>query len=811
MPRANQIKHAPARLHTSANHSARCALTPALSRVRDRGQVKLLPLGALAAGFGLFNPGVMAQTAAAPTALAASGVAVPQTTMAPISVKAKAETDANSVRATTTTIGKGNQELRDIPQSVTVVTEKLIIDRRIDTLKEALHQTAGVTFQAAEGGEEDVRLRGFSLATSGDIYVDSLRDPAFYERDTFSYDRIELMRGSASMLFGRGSTGGVVNQVQKQAFLGQAGEISTTFGTGNHLRITADFNRKTSESAGLRVNAMVTNADNHGNKIDKQGLAVNYRLGIGSDDEVTVSGYTLENRNGINYGLPWLRASSSQTSANPSGIFKNLDPKVIYAAASDYNNGSATYGTLGHTHRFGDGGELKSALRQGRYDRDMRASTIRFCQRTVNATTGVVSNPDCPTAIVAADTVNNQTKLVRGTNNKIQNMDTTYGQSDYSKQYNWLGLKNEVLAGVDLAHEVFNGFTTVLPTGVTLNKNTVRTTLGTPNDGTGFVDESLRITRQQAGFDAKAIGVYAQDLVQVAPSWKILGGLRYDYFKGNYKLYQTSTALVGGVAPPPLGTETTSRGRADGLWSKRFGVLFQPSDSASYHFSYGTSFNTSGDTYQYDLPGSNTAPEGSRNIELGAKLDWAEGRFSTRVAVFHATKTNERNRDSPAGTPLVDYLLSGERHAAGAELDLAGRITPAWEVYGSYAWIPSAKIDKGNADGTALTGEQVGQRPSMTPRHSGTVWTTYQLTPTFRLGAGLNARSAQTPNRNPAGVVAPKFVTGDLLLEYTHSQAVAVKLNVLNVTNAFYADSLYTGHYIQGAARSVQLTMTAKF
>src|SRR5262249_1148937 len=149
-----------------------------------------------------------------------------ETTMQPIAVKAKAETDANSVRASTSTIGKGEQELRDIPQSVTVVTEKLIEDRRVDTLKQALHQTAGITFQAAEGGEEDIRLRGFSLATSGDIYVDGLRDPAFYDRDTFSYDRIELLRGSASMLFGRGSTGGVVNQVQKQAFLANATEIN---------------------------------------------------------------------------------------------------------------------------------------------------------------------------------------------------------------------------------------------------------------------------------------------------------------------------------------------------------------------------------------------------------------------------------------------------------------------------------------------------------------------------------------------------------------------------------------------------------
>src|SRR4029079_18681390 len=99
-------------------------------------------------------------------------------TLKTISIKAKVETDQNSVRATTSTIGRGNQELRDIPQSVTVVTEKLMEDRRVDTVKEALHYTAGISFQAAEGGEEDIRLRGFSLTSSGDIYIDGVRDPA---------------------------------------------------------------------------------------------------------------------------------------------------------------------------------------------------------------------------------------------------------------------------------------------------------------------------------------------------------------------------------------------------------------------------------------------------------------------------------------------------------------------------------------------------------------------------------------------------------------------------------------------------------
>ncbi|MEO7008149.1 MAG: TonB-dependent receptor, partial [Caldimonas sp.] len=526
---------------------------------RPSGAPRLLPLGALAAGFGLFNVSALAQLPSPPSAPASAPDAAPAkdgAVLKPISVKARAETDQNSVRATTSSVGKGVQDLRDIPQSVTIVTEKLIEDRKIDTLKEALHQTAGITFQAAEGGEEDIRLRGFSLAASGDIYVDGVRDPAFYERDTFSFDRIELLRGSASMLFGRGSTGGVVNQVNKRPVLADVSEVTATAGSGSYLRGTGDFNLKLGETSALRINTMLTNADNYGNKIDKYGIAPTLRWGIGSADEFTLGAYYLNNHNGINYGIPWLRVNAS--SSNPSGL-TDVDPKNYYGAASDYNAGSAQYLTFDHVHRFAGGARLHTIVRNGYYDRDQRASTIRYCVRTVNAQTGVVNNPDCPSVPPTQSTIDGSTLLTRGTNNKVQNLHTTYVQSDYSESFDGFGLRHEVLGGVDLAHETFQGFNvSALPPGVVLDKNSPRATLGNPNDGT-WVDESLRIRRLAADFDAKALGIYAQDLLQIAPHWKLLGGLRWDRFEGRYRSYATAASATA----PVLGAETANRSRTD--------------------------------------------------------------------------------------------------------------------------------------------------------------------------------------------------------------------------------------------------------
>ncbi len=785
--------------------NARGATTPGQAPVTSQ---RLLPLGALAAGFGLLNSGAWAQTAPeapAPAASAASAPAArPETTMQPISVKAKAESDATSLRAGTTGVAKGSQDIMDVPQAVTIITERLMNDRQVDTLNEALHLMGGISFLAAEGGEQDIRLRGFSI--SGDIYADTIHDPGFYDRDVFGFERIELLRGSASMLFGRGSTGGVVNQVSKQAFLDDANIINITAGNDGFLRFVGDFNYQTGETSAIRVNLMRNTADNNGNFIDKEGAAVNYRWGIGTDDEFVAGLYYLHNNNGMNYGLPWARVSSAQETSNPSVMIPGLNPSnVYYGAPSDYNAGGASYGTLSWLHRFNDGGALRSTFRYGTYDRDQRASTIRFCQQSTNSS-GMVNNPDCPTTPQGLDTISDATLLNRGTNNKVQDMNSGYLQFDYTNRFNWFGTSNEVLAGLDLANEDFSGFAMITPPGVTLDKNSPRTTLGTPDNGYGWVDESLRIKRQQAAFEARAVGVFAQDLIQVADFWKVLVGLRYDYFKGDYQTYQTADG--GEVAP---GTLTADRGRSDGEWSERFGVLYQPTQSMTYYFSYGTSFNTSGDTYAYDLPGSNTPPESSRNIELGAKLDLFNNLLSTRLSIFNSTKFHERNRDSPNGTPIEDYLLSGRRHATGIDIDIAGRITPKWDIFVSYTWIPDAEIDAGNPDGSAISGERVGQRPSLTPRNSGSVWTTYQVLPQLRLGAGITARSSQTPNRNPPGVVAPSFVTGDVMAEYNFSDRIGFMFNVTNVTNTYYADSLYTGHYIVGAPRTITGTLTMRF
>ncbi|WP_243855479.1 TonB-dependent siderophore receptor [Aquabacterium sp. A08] len=730
----------------------------------------LLPLGAMLLA-GSLN--ALAQTA--PTAEATLSTVTVKEQAEPEEVKAK-----NTLRATESTIGKGKQALRDIPQTVTVMTERLLDDRNLDDFREVLKTTAGVTFMAGETGEEDIRLRGFSLGQAGDIYVDGLRDAPLIERDTFNQDRIEILKGSASMLFGKGSTGGVVNQVSKQPFLMDQHEIDVTLGSGREVRVTGDFNLQTGPDAALRINALAHDADHHGATVHKQGIAPTYRWGIGLRDEFSVGLYHLDTDGTPLYNHPWYTSDGV--------IIPTLPAKNYYGLASDYLKTQSTYATLGHIHRFGADTQLKTTLRHGSYERDLVASVVRFGQTNGAATN--LSNP-----------YNSSTPITRTPKGRIGFSDFTQLQSDLSTRFEAAGIKHELIAGVDLSLEDAqrNNSYAEAASGLT-------TTVGTPNDGA--VNPNGRPPLVLNTFKTQNLGVYAQDTMALNERVKLIAGLRLDHFKSAYRA-------------PANGSNPEGRFEiSDTLLSPRFGVLYQPNERQSYYASVGTSYNTSGDTYQFALGAfvpnattgaistnqriANTPPEKSRNFEIGGKFEVFDQKATLGVALFHSEKYNERNTDEPTAD---SYLLSGKRHATGMEFNFAGRLTPKWELFYNHTWIPTAKIDNGTTTGNA---QREGDRPALTPKHSASLWTTYRVAPLWRLGLGLNHRGKQSPEGNRT-LVAQAFTTVDAMAEYTVNEHTSVKLNVTNLTDKLYADSLYRGFYAPGAARAVQVSLKHLF
>ena len=681
-------------------------------------------------------------------------------TLAPVVVTGARERDQQTYQSGITSSGKVPVLAKDIPQSLTVVSEKLLHDQGKDSFKTALENVIGITFEAGEGGRvgDNIRLRGFSAA--GDIYQDGMRDIAQYNRDTFHVERIEVLRGAASMLFGRGSTGGIVNQVSKQPRLMTEHEVSATVGTQGYQRYQGDFNFKLDDDAALRINAMSTDANGRGDKASastqRQGLAIDYRLGVGTANEFQFSYYHLDYNDKPDWGISWLNNRPAPAPTN----------RYWYGLDSDFQKDQADAVTLTHIHRWNDGSRLKSSVRDGYYTRSMWATQSSFASGTT------------------ADNFGPSTVVNRRTNAKAGEEHHTFLQTDYLTSTRWLGLKNNILIGAEYAIE--NSSRSTYPYLLTTK---APTTVSNP-DSTAI---SGNLTQQVATqFKATTLGLYLQDTLDLTPQWKLVGGLRIDNFTGDYDRSGQSLASLS---------------RTDTLMSKRLGLMYQPTDEVSYYAAYGTSFNTSGDLYQYDPQSANTPAESSRNIEIGAKWELYEGDLSLRTALARTDKYNERNTDIDTATN--SYLLSGKRHTDALEFEVAGRINPQWDVFAGLGFL-RAVIDQA---GSNVAGQaEVGQNPGLSPSRQATLFTTYRINPTWRIGGGMTAVSQNKPANSVTSLNrAPGYVKADALVEYRINQSNAIKFNIDNLFDKVYYNTLYRGFAAPGLARSVHVTLTSKF
>ena len=724
---------------------AHSSQTPAPERV-------LLPLGALMLAASVSS---WAQT---PVAETKDGK-----TLTPVTVTGTRDRASQSYQSGVTTVGKMPLAAKDIPQSLTIVNEKLIHDQGKENLKSALENVVGITFEAAEGGRvgDNIRLRGFSAA--GDIYMDGMRDTAQYNRDTFNIDRLEVLRGAASMLFGRGSTGGVINQVSKQPRLMNQNEVNATIGTQGYQRFQADFNFKVADDAAFRINAMTTDGKGRGDiagaQTHRRGLALDYRWGMGTSDEFQVSYYHLHYNDRPDWGFAWLNGRPAPSPTN----------KYWYGLDSDFQNDKADSLTFSHSHRWDDGSTLKTAVRDGYYARSMWATQSGFAAGTT------IFNLN-PTTIVN-----------RRTNAKSGDEHHTFFQTDYITSAQWFGLKNSVLVGGEYAKE--NSGRSTYPNIIATKAPTI---LGNPNSA-GL--SSNLVDRFATRFKATTLGLYAQDTIDLTPQWKLVGGLRLDRFSGDYD-------RSGNAFP-----NNTSLSRTDNLLSKRLGLMYQPTQAVSYYAAYGTSFNTSGDLYQFDPQTANTPPESSRNLEIGAKWELYDGDLSLRTALARTDKYNERNTDIDTATNA--FLLSGQRHTDALEFEVAGRINPQWDVFAGIGFL-RAVIDKSGSNAAGLA--EVGQNPGLSPTRQANLFTTYRLGDRWRIGGGVTAMSQNKPaNSVTSANRAPGYARVDALLEYTINQDNSVKLNIDNLFDKVYFNSLYRGFAAPGPERSVRVTLTSKF
>ncbi|WP_292980940.1 TonB-dependent receptor [Nitrosomonas sp.] len=722
-------------------------------------QKPLLPLGAALMASGLSI-----------SAFAAEGSESSKAAVLPtIKVEANAEVEKDGYRATTTRVGKTLQDPHDIPQAVTTVTNQLMEDQQVSSLKDALRNVAGLTFNAAEGGRagDNMMLRGFY--TFGDMYLDGIRDTAQYNRETFNLEQIDVLRGAGAMLFGRGQAGGVINQVSKVPHLGDKGKITGSVGMYGYYEMTGDFNKQITDTIAIRFNGMKRAEDgwrknpaaNDRPGLDRDGFAISAGIGLNTANEFILSHI----RTTVN-DKPDIGVSFDPATRKPQERFP---AKYYWGTNNNFDKGTTNITTASFTHRFSPRSEWRTQLRYADYERSYWAKTPNL------------NNPPSALAVTG------------GNITRVMDYETLTIQSDYNQRFKLLGMNHEFLAGAEYLYE--DSFRHSL-------QNFGGTTNATPPL---FRPYKTNQAGNPVEFDSHSYAFYAQDTIEFIPKWKVTLGGRRDQMKAKYS----------SLTSPKLNY---------GEWSLRGALSYHFSDQSHFYIAYSDSFSPTADLYQLTV--APLPPERSQVKEIGAKWLLFDGDLALRAALYRADKQWERNTDLES----TASVLTRKRRTDGIELELAGRITSNWEVFSGLALMDSeirkVAINANPATGilTSANPGYEGQRSRNTPPFTFNLWTTYKLPYGWKVGGGVEVKGKRY-GYNPSGTgpiptlpsetefhpnTAPAFMRWDAMVAYEQPKW-AVRLNVQNVFNKLYYDSIYdNGGFLTPAMRR-RAIMTAEY
>jgi catecholate siderophore receptor len=285
---------------------------------------------------------------------------------------------------------------------------------------------------------------------------------------------------------------------------------------------------------------------------------------------------------------------------------------------------------------------------------------------------------------------------------------------------------------------------------------------------------------------ATDVAPYINDTMSFAQYWKVVAGVRYDRY---------NASLTNSINVP------ASASQSIGFTSVRAGVIYQPTDLASYYVSYGTSFNPSLETLALTSGQQSLDPETSRQYEVGAKWDLLGGDLSVTSAIFQIEKDNTRSQISTGV-----YELTGNVRVRGFQASVAGRIARDWQVFGGYTFLDAEIVKASAFDGTQ------GKVPANTPENSASLWTTWNFAPSWQAGTGVAYMSDRYASNNNA-VKVPDYFRWDAMVGYTQ-RTWSVQLNLFNLTNRLNYDALIPsdrGRSVPGTDLQAMLTATYKF
>jgi catecholate siderophore receptor len=741
--------------------------------------------------------------------------------------------------------GKFPEPILNTPKTITVLTKDLLADQNSTTLKSAVLNTAGVTLGTGEGGNafgDRFFIRGFDARN--DVFLDGMRDAGVSVRENFFTEQVEILRGPGSSFAGRGTTGGAINIVTKQATTEKSFyNMDTTFATDHTKRVVLDVNQVISPTLAIRAGGLFQDAGVAGRnyvKDDRDGGFIAAKW-TPLDTVKLYANYIHTNLHGLpDFGVPYYRPGSpapatgfTNTSGGPFTDF-GVNRNNFYGLVNrDYYSIKQDIGTVG--------GEIAITP-------DLTLSNKSRVQRSVLDYIGTL--PEAP--ITVTGNANPQWTLSLNPQSRYQVTENIANQTEAIYKFNVAGWRNTAVAGIDYSREIasidrYAGLSSEQLPGGTPGGNIAGASIFNPQ----FTFAPFAGNAQWTGLPTKvAINTTSGYLIDTANynDFVILNvGIRYDD-------YNIKASGFGTVNNKP--NTFSAQEQQHGLPNFNLGVTLKPLPNGSVYVAYATSSNPVGAEFdgtsaQYGglapalngNPNQIFGPEKNKAIEVGTKWELFDRRLLLTAALFQTEKENAResqnfNNTTPAATlaalaaqgctynlPITVPPVNQSCISAGAayrirgiDLGVGGKITDKWSVFGGLVLMQS-EVTKSLVPSAQplLFPSNVGLKLANVAHQSFSMLSKYQLTDVWEIGGQAVYRSQMYGGTFLAanqGTSIPSYWRFDAFVEAKVDKNWTAKLFVNNITNKLYYDALYqsaTPFVFVAPGRSVSMVLSARF
>ncbi len=630
-----------------------------------------------------------------------------------------------------------NTKIINIPQAITIIGQQQISDQRITNISDALRYVPGVNIQQGESNRDQITIRGNS--TNSDFFIDAARDDMQYIRDVYNIEKIEFLKGPNALAFGRGGSGGVVNRVSKNADGSRKRKIAISGGSFDNRRFEGDIGDKISNKTNMRLNAFYEKSGTFrqfGN-LEKSGL--NPTVSILLDDNTNLDlGYEFFSDERFNdRGIPSQNSAPYQTKSNK--FFGNPNQNE---SKTKIHSGYAIV-----KHNFNDDFTIKNHTRFARND--------KYYQN-----------------VYTAGAVDNSGNISLKAYGNDQERDNFTNQTDINKKFKTANIKHNLLLG----QEITKQYSSVIRNTGFFNNNSKTQNININNS----IDFTPITYRQDSSddFDNNSIvsvyGLYLQDQIEFNRYLQIVGGVRYDNFKIDFKNKMNDNNFRNN----------------DDLISPRFGIILKPKDNISIYSNYNVSYLPSSGEQFNNITSKDAFlnPEKFTNYEIGAKWDINDD-FNISSAIYRLDRSNSKAND-PNNAGLL--ILTGESRTTGFEISANGKINDHFELIAGYS-SQNAEITKDTQSASK------GKKNALTPKEKISFWNKYNLNKQFSVALGMLNQSHQFTSVDN-NVKLKGFTRFDFASYYQINKEYRLQINVENILNRKYIETAHNNNNIQPAS-----------